>query len=118
MPSARQEVREVRIMNNASRYAWARGQRHGRRMIPKPTRLGWTFLIGACILIAIARMAIPVQHSPASSLNSFQGAGRFSKLEKQMQDNYSVFLAELNDKQRQINELKIKAGQLPGVMKP
>ena len=117
MPSARQEVREVRIMNNASRYAWNSYQRQGRR-IPKPARLGWTFLIGACILIAIARMAIPVQHSPASSLNSFQCAGRFSKLEKQMQDNYSVFLAELNDKQRQINELKIKAGQLPGVMKP
>lgn len=71
------------------------------------------FLTIACI--RQARQTI--QHSPDASLNSFQGPGAFSKLEKQMEDNYQVFLRELNDKQKQINELKLAQGQLPAPKK-
>jgi hypothetical protein len=86
------------------------------RLNPGPSRL-IQLLICASILIASVRLASP-SHSPASALNSFQGAGHFSLLVKQIENNNKVWLRMHNDQQRQINDLKLRQGQLPGVSKP
>jgi len=112
-------------MNRASLdFAWTRkggglsswgrykDARKGRAIVTSLSRpaVSITFLI--LLTIACIRQAGPIQRSPGSFPSPLD-RGAFSKLEKQMEDNYQVFLNELNDKQKQINDLKTAQGQLP-----
>ena len=108
-------------MNHAARYAWTRGQRHGRRMIPKPTRLGWTIFICILLLTAIARMAILVQNSPASNV-PIKGPGVFSDRDSKNLDCAVLMIEEMFNDTKEIKRTtketnRLQKGELPGVMK-
>jgi hypothetical protein len=102
-------------MNDATRYGWNRCQ--GWRNIPRPTRLGWTFLIGASILIASIRLAYSTAR-PASSLLSFQGPGAFTKRDSENLNTAVLLLSEIHPDVKTVKRLastslKMAKGELP-----